>query len=129
MKTATAITTDVDAYIAGFPDDTQKLLRQLRATIMKAAPGAEELISYQMPAYKYNGMLVYFAGYKLHIGFYPTPSGIENFKKELSVFKNSKGAVQFPTEQPLPLQLITKIVKFRVKENRERAAIKANTKK
>lgn len=120
---------DVDEYIAEFPKDTQKILKQLRSTILKAAPGAEEGISYQMPAYKYHGMLVYFAGYKTHVGFYPTPSGIEAFKKELSVYKGAKGSVQFPLDKPLPLQLITKIVKFRMKENLETASIKTKAKK
>lgn len=117
---------DVDSYIADFPKDTQKMLEQLRATIMKAAPDAEEVISYQMPAYKYHGMLVYFAGYKNHIGFYPTSSGIAKFKKELSVYKGAKGSAQFPLDKPLPLQLITKIVTFRVKEN---LSIKSKVKK
>lgn len=112
--------TSVNEYIAGFPKATQTLLKQLRATIKKAAPHAEELISYQMPAYKYNGPLVYFAAYNNHIGFYPTPSGIEAFKKELLVYKGSKGAVQFPLNEKLPLDLITKIVKYRVKENSEK---------
>lgn len=120
---------DVNGYIAGFPKDTQKMLEELRSTILKAASGAEEGISYQMPAYKYNGMLVYFAGYKSHIGFYPTPSGIEAFKKELSVYKGAKGSVQFPLDKPLPLQLITKIVKFRIKESLETASIKTKAKK
>lgn len=117
MKTQTGKPNSVAGYIHGFPKDTQKLLEQLRATIIKAAPAAEEIISYQMPAYKYNGMLVYFAGYKNHIGFYPGASGIKNFKEDIAVYKNSKGAVQFPLDKPLPLKLITKIVKFRVKEN------------
>ncbi len=121
--------TGIDKYIASFPKDTQKLLEQLRATIMKAAPDAEEVISYQMPAYKYHGMLVYFAAYKDHIGFYPTPSGIEAFKKELSVYKNAKGSVQFPLDKPIPLQLITKIVAFRTRKNLERAERKAKKKK
>jgi uncharacterized protein YdhG (YjbR/CyaY superfamily) len=129
MITKTASPANTDAYIASFPKETQTLLEQLRATIKKAAPEAEELISYQMPAYKYNGMLVYFAGYKNHIGFYPTASGIANFTKELSVFKSSKGAVQFPLDRPLPLQLVTKIVKFRVKENMEKAAMKLKSKR
>jgi len=129
MNTKTAKINDIDKYIAGFPKDTQKLLEQLRATIMKAAPKAEEVISYQMPAYKYHGMLVYFAAYENHIGFYPTPSGIEYFKKELSVFKNAKGSVQFPLDKPLPIQLITKIVAFRVKENLEKAEMKMKKKK
>jgi uncharacterized protein YdhG (YjbR/CyaY superfamily) len=117
MKTAAPANTD--DYIASFPKDTQKLLKQLRATIKKAAPKAEETISYQMPTYKLNGALVHFAGYEKHIGFYPTPSAIAVFKKELSGYKTSKGAVQFPVEEPLPLALVTKIVKFRVKEDSE----------
>lgn len=120
MKTKRDEAIDVDEYIAGFPKETQTLLKQLRAAIMKAAPGAEEVISYQMPAYRYNGMLVYFAGYKNHIGFYPGAAGIEAFKKELSTFKGAKGSVQFPLEKPLPVQLITKIVAFRVKQNLKR---------
>jgi uncharacterized protein YdhG (YjbR/CyaY superfamily) len=127
MITTKAI--DVDEYIAGFPKDTQKMLKQLRETIIKAAPGAEELISYQMPAYKYHGTLVYFAGYKNHIGFYPTASGIEAFKKELSVYKGAKGSVQFPLDKPLPVSLISKIVKFRMKENLETASVKAKAKR
>ncbi len=110
----------VSEYIEDFPIATQALLNQLRAVIKKAAPDAEEIISYQMPAYKYNGPLVYFAGYKNHIGFYPTPQGITAFKKELSVYKGSKGAVQFPLDEKLPLDLITKIVKYRVKQNSEK---------
>ena len=120
---------NVDNYIAGFSEETQKLLKEIRATIKKAAPDAEEVISYQMPAYKQNGILVYFAGYKNHIGFYPTASGIANFKEEFSVFKSSKGAVQFPVDKPLPLKLITTIVAFRVKENAEKAERKMQKKK
>jgi uncharacterized protein YdhG (YjbR/CyaY superfamily) len=115
---------DVDDYIAHFPGSTQKLLSKVRATIKKAAPDAEEVISYQMPAYKYRGMLVFFAGYEKHIGFYPAPSGIEAFKKELSLFKGAKGSVQFPLDQPLPLKLITKIVLYRVKQNLAKAKLK-----
>ncbi len=115
---------NVDAYIASFPDSTQKRLQQIRILIKKAAPNADELISYQMPAYKYHGMLVYFAGYKNHVGFYAAPTGHETFKKELSVYKTGKGSVQFPHDQPLPTTLITKIVKFRVKENAEKAKLK-----
>jgi uncharacterized protein YdhG (YjbR/CyaY superfamily) len=92
----------------------------MRDTIRKAAPKADETMSYGMPTFKLNGNLVHFAGYKNHIGFYPTPSGIEAFNKELSVYKSSKGAVQFPLDQRLPLTLITKIVKLRVKENEEK---------
>jgi uncharacterized protein YdhG (YjbR/CyaY superfamily) len=116
---------NVDDYIAAFPIDTQKLLEQMRATIKKAAPKAEEVISYGMPAYKSNGMLVYFAGHKNHIGFYPTSSGIANFQKELSMYKGAKGSVQFPLDKTLPLSLISKIVKFRLNENSD----KANSKK
>ena len=129
MKTKRAKAIDVDAYIIDFPTDTQALLKQLRTAIMKAAPGAEEVISYQMPAYRYNGMLVYFAGYKNHIGFYPGAAGIEAFKKELSIFKGAKGSVQFPLDKPLPIQLVARIVAFRVKENLKRAAAKAKNKK
>ena len=125
MTPQKAPVTNIDAYIAGFPQDTQKLIAQVRATIIKAAPEAEEIISYQMPAYKYPGALVYFAAYKNHIGFYPTGSGIEAFREELSGFKGAKGSVRFPLDKPLPLKLIAEIVAFRVKENLERAAIKA----
>lgn len=107
----------IDEYIATFPEDLQKTLRQVRDTIRKAAPGAEETISYAIPTFKLNGNLVHFAAFKNHIGFYPAPSGIEAFKKELSVYKGAKGSVQFPLGQPIPLTLIVRIVKFRVKEN------------
>jgi len=95
----------------------------LRKTIKTAAPAAEEVISYNMPAIKQNGILVYYAAYKAHIGFYPTPSAIEAFKKELSKYESSKGAVRFPLDQPLPLSLITRIVKFRIKLNQEKAGM------
>lgn len=113
---------NIDEYIAGFPTGTQKILKQIRSTIKKAAPEAEEVISYGMPAYKLNGMLVFFAGYKNHIGFYATPTGHKAFKKELSVYKEGKGSVQFPINEPMPLTLISKIVKFRIKENQLRVA-------
>jgi len=129
MKSNTSPAENVDAYIARFAPTTQKLLKQLRATIKKAAPLAEEVISYGMPAYKYHGILVYFAGYEHHIGFYPTASGIENFKKEIAGFKHSKGAVQFPPDKPLPLSLVTAIVKFRVQLNLEKASIPLKKKK
>ena len=119
----------MDDYIAGFPEDIQILLEDLRNTIRKAAPDAEEVLSYAMPAYKYHGMLLYFAAYKNHIGFYATPTGHAAFKKELSVYKEGKGSVQFPLDQPLPLDLIARIVKFRVKENLEIAEEKAKKKK
>ena len=108
---------NIDEYISGFPKETQKILEQLRAIIKKAAPNAEEVISYAIPAFKLNGMLVWFAAYSNHIGFYPRGSGIEAFKKELSIYKGAKGSVQFPPDKPLPSGLITRIVKFRVAEN------------
>ena len=114
---------DVDAYIAGFPEETQKILQQIRAIIREVAPDADELISYGMPAYKLKGPLVYFAAYKNHIGFYPTPSGVTPFEKELSIYKRAKGSAQFPLNKPMPLELITKIVQFRVEENLEKAKI------
>jgi uncharacterized protein YdhG (YjbR/CyaY superfamily) len=111
---------NVDEYIASFPENLRTLLEEMRTTIKKAAPKCEEVISYQMPAYKYFGILVYFAGYKNHIGFYPTASAIEAFKKELSIYKGAKGSVQFPLDKPLPEDLITKIVKFKLKENEQK---------
>ena len=110
-------TNNIDEYIATFPKDTQQLLDQLRVTIRKTAPKAEEMISYQMPAYKFHGCWFILPGTKNHIGFYPTSTGIAAFKKELSVYKGAKGSAQFPTDKPLPLGLINKIVKFRVNEN------------
>ena len=108
---------NIDEYISLFPKDVKTMLESLRQTIRKAAPKAEEVISYQMPAFKQNSVLVYFAAFKNHIGFYPTSSGIAAFKEEISKYKNSKGAVQFPLDKKLPLGLVTKIVKFRVKED------------
>ncbi|WP_373517380.1 iron chaperone [Pricia sp.] len=107
-----------DSYIAGFPEDVQTILEQVRTTIKKAAPESEETISYGMPAFKLDGKpLVYFAGYKNHIGFYATPTGHKQFEEELSHYKQGKGSVQFPLDKPMPLGLIHKIVKFRVREN------------
>ena len=114
----------VDEYIMGFPKETQKKLEQVRTAVKKLAPTAEEVISYGMPAFKLNGMLVFYAGYENHIGFYPTPSGIEAFKKELSVYKNAKGSVQFPLDKPLPMTLINNMVKFRIAKNLEAAKAK-----
>ncbi len=124
----TAVAKNTDEYIQQFPPEVQALLQKLRGAIKAAAPKAEEVISYQMPAYNYHGMLVYFAAYKNHIGFYPTGSGIEAFKKELSVYKGSKGAVQFPIDKPLPLALIKQIVKFRVQVNLEKEQLKKTKK-
>jgi len=116
--------TNVDEYISGSQKDIQKMLEQLRVTITVAAPQATEVISYGMPAFKMNGMLAWFAAHTNHIGFYPGASGIEAFKKELSIYKWAKGSVQFPFDKPLPLRLITKIIKFRVKENLQKASMK-----
>lgn len=110
----------IEDYIAAFPAPTQKILKQVHSCIKKAAPAAEETIGYGIPTYKLNGNLVHFGGYKQHVGFYPAPAGIKAFEKELSVYKSSKGAVQFPLDEPMPLTLITKIVKFRVKQNLEK---------
>lgn len=114
----------VSAYIKSFPKETQVLLLQMQSIIQKSAPKAEEIISYAMPAYKLHGTLVFFAGYKNHIGFYPSGSGIVEFQDKLSDYKFSKGAIQFPLDKPLPAKLITDIVKFRVKENEEKAKLK-----
>lgn len=114
--------TDVDNYIKIFPVATQKKLQQIRSVIKKAAPKAIEIISYQMPAYKINKVLVYFAGYEKHIGFYPTPAGIEKFKDEFTGYKYSKGAVQFPLDKPLPVELIKRIVLYRLINDEKIAA-------
>ena len=115
----------VDEYLYDFPEAVQYLLEELRETIKQAAPEAVEVISYQMPAYLQEGKLVYFAAYKNHIGFYPTPSGIAAFKDELVAFNCSKGTVQFPIDKPLPLDLIARIVTFRVSENLDKAKAKS----
>ena len=114
----------VDEYISAMPEHTKDKLHQMRSTIKKAAPKAEEVISYNMPAYKLNGMLVYYAAYNKHIGFYPMAAAIQAFKKELSGYKGAKGSIQFPINEPLPLKLISKIVKYRIKENLEKASLK-----
>jgi uncharacterized protein YdhG (YjbR/CyaY superfamily) len=111
----------IDEYIATFPPEVRETLRELRATIRAAAPDAEETISYQMPTFVLKGNLVHFAAYKNHIGFYPTPSGIAAFAQELAAYESAKGSVRFPIDQPLPLELISRIVRFRVAENLERA--------
>jgi uncharacterized protein YdhG (YjbR/CyaY superfamily) len=126
MKTAQTAPQTIDEYIASFPADVQEVLQKIRKTIHEAAPEATEKISYQMPTFYLKGNLVHFAAFKEHIGFYPVPTGIEKFKKELSVYKQGKGSVQFPLDQPMPYDLITKIVKFRVKESL--AAAKAKKK-
>ncbi len=116
---------DIDAYIATFPESTQKILEKVRATIKKAAPNAVEDIRYAMPTFRLNDSnLVFFAGYKNHIGFYATPTGHEAFKEALSIYKQGKGSVQFPLDKPMPYDLITQIVQFRVQENVEKINLK-----
>ena len=116
---------NIDGYIAGFPEQIRKKLEEMRMIVKKAAPGAEETINYGVPTLILSGNLVHFGGFKNHIGFYPAPSGIEAFKNELSVYEGAKGSVKFPVNKPLPAALITKIVKFRVKENLEKAKQKS----
>jgi len=119
----------VDDYIAAQPKDLQPKLIQLRQTIRKNAPTAEEGIGYGMPAYKLGGPLVYFASFKNHFGFFPTPGGVEAFKNELAEYETSKGTVRFPQDKPLPLKLIADMVKFRVRQNEEKASLKAKARK
>lgn len=114
----------IDDYIAGFPEDLRVKLEQLRAAIRKAAPEAEEAIAYAMPTFRLHGNLVHFAAFKNHIGFYPTPTGVKAFEKELAPYKSSKGTMQLPLDGPLPLSLITRMVQHRVKENKAKAAAK-----
>lgn len=111
----------VDRYIAGFSKEMQVLLEKMRSIISRAAPEAEETIGYGIPTFKLNGNLVHFGGYKNHIGFYPAPSAIKAFEKELSVYEGAKGSVQFPADKPLPVALISKIIQYRVKENEAKA--------
>lgn len=111
----------IDTFISQFPPEVQNKLQTLRQVIREAAPEAKEKISYQMPTFALSGNLVHYSAFKHHIGFYPGASGIAAFKDELSKYKNAKGSVQFPMDQPLPYELISRIVKFRVKENKEKA--------
>jgi uncharacterized protein YdhG (YjbR/CyaY superfamily) len=128
MKTDQTAPRNIDEYIASFPPDVQEILEKIRLTIRKAAPDAEETIKYQIPTFTLKGNLVHFGAFKKHIGFYPTPSGTETFKQELSVYQGAKGSVRFPLDQPMPYVLISTIVKFRVKESLERAAAKTKKK-
>lgn len=114
--------TTIDEYVAQFPQDVQQILNSLRSVIQESTPQAVERISYQMPAFYLKGNLIYFGAHKHHIGFYPTGSGIEAFKEELSAFKWSKGVVQFPLNEPIPYELVSKIVKFRVAENLKKSS-------
>jgi uncharacterized protein YdhG (YjbR/CyaY superfamily) len=118
----------IDEYIALFPTDVQKKLNEIRATIKAAAPDAEEKISYQMPAFTLKGILVYFAAYKHHIGFYPTASGIKYFKSEVADYATSKGTIQFPLDKPLPFELIHRIVTYRIQENLAKAEARGKKK-
>lgn len=119
----------IDDYISQFPAEIQQKLTQMRSIIHAAAPGATEKISYQMPAFFLKGNLVYFAAFKNHIGFFPTPSAITSFEDELAVYRTSKGTMQIPLDQPIPADLITRIVKFRVEENLKNVKIKINKRK
>ena len=110
----------IDEYISSFPKNIQNILEEVRLTIRRAAPDAIEAISYSIPTFKLNGNLVHFAAFKNHLGFYPTPSGIEEFEKELSVYEQGKGSVQFPIDKPMPLRLISKIVKYRINKSQEK---------
>jgi uncharacterized protein YdhG (YjbR/CyaY superfamily) len=116
--------TTIDDYIANFPADVQEILQKVRETIKTAVPQATEAISYGMPTFKLKGNLVHFGGFKTHLGFYPVPSGLEQFKKELAPYKGGKGSVQFPYDQPIPYELIRKVAQFRAAENLEKAAVK-----
>lgn len=123
MKTASS-PQNIDRYIAGFPRDVQKILKQIRTTIKRAAPDADEAMKYGIPTFVLNQNLVHFAAHKNHIGFYPTPSAIEAFKNQLSEYESAKGSVQFPIDKAVPLSLIEQIVKFRVKEARAKSISK-----
>jgi len=118
----------IDEYIGTFPQETQKILQEIRAVIKAAAPDAEEKISYQMPTFFLNGNLIHFAAFKNHIGIYPTPSGTEAFKEEIAKYKSAKGSIQLPSDQPMPLELIRRIVKFRVAENLQKVKAKGKSK-
>lgn len=128
MKAGSTEPTTIDEYIAGYPANVQEILRTIRAVIREEAPDAEEAIKYQLPTFVLNGNLVHFGAFKNHIGFYPAPQGIEQFKEELSAYKGAKGSVQFPLDQPMPLDLIRRIVRFRVQGNLEKAAAKGKKK-
>lgn len=128
MESNQAGFTSIDEYIATFPEETQKILEEIRATIKAAAPEAEEKISYQMPTFFLKGNLVHFAAFKNHIGFYPTPSGTQSFRDEISIYQGAKGSIRFPLDEPMPFDLITRIVKFRVQENLAKAAAKGKKK-
>ena len=120
---------DIDEYISSFPKDVQKILKKVRSTIRNAAPKAEEAISYQIPTFKLNGNLIHFAAYKNHIGVYPAPRAVAAFKKELDRYGSSKATIKFPLDEPIPYDLITRVVEFRVKEASKKAKSTVTTKK
>jgi uncharacterized protein YdhG (YjbR/CyaY superfamily) len=128
MKTASGSPRNIDEYIAGCPRAVQAVLHEIRQTIKKAAPDADEAIKYRIPTFVLNGNLVHFAAFKQHLGFYPAPSGIAAFKQELSRYQGAKGSVQFPLDEPLPLKLIARIVRFRAQEARAQSAVKKKAK-
>lgn len=117
MTATSSRPSNIDEYIAGFPEEVQKILKRVRKTIRQAAPDAEETISYRIPTFRLNGNLVHFAAFKSHLGFYPTSSGTKAFHKEITPYKHGKGSIRFPLDQPIPYDLIAQIVAFRVKEN------------
>jgi uncharacterized protein YdhG (YjbR/CyaY superfamily) len=129
MENNNGIASTIDEYIADFPAEIQDILQQVRRTIQEVAPEAKETISYAMPTFTLHGNLVHFAAFKNHIGFYPTPSGVEEFKERLSVYKGAKGSVQFPLTQPIPYDLIKAIVLYRVAEDNKKAELKGKKKK
>lgn len=129
MKETKTAFASIDAYIATFSPELQEKLETIRSVIQESAPEATEKISYQMPTFDLHGNLVHFAAFKNHIGFYPTPNGIDEFEEELAQYPRSKGAVQFPHNRPLPLALISRIVQYRVARNNEKAQTKSPKKK
>ncbi|MGD9646528.1 MAG: iron chaperone [Pirellulales bacterium] len=129
MKKKAAPLESVDEYIAGFPRKVQAILGKIRATIRKAAPQAEERISYRMPGYFQGGILIYFAGYEQHVGLYPAPRGVEEFAAELSAYEGGKGTIRLPLDKPIPYGLISRIVKYRLASNQSKASAKAKSKR
>lgn len=125
-KVKTKTPKDIDEYIAGFPPEVQKLLEKIRRTVSRAAPKAEEAIKYQIPTFTLNGNLISFAAYKKHIGIYPAPREVAEFKKELSAYKGNKSTLQLPLDKPVPVDLISRIVKYQLKRNQAKAATKKN---
>jgi len=128
MKVVSKAPQTVDDYIADFPAEVRDILQQIRAIIREIVPDAEEVISYQMPTYRLQGNLVHFAAFKNHIGFYPTPSGVEAFQDELTFYQHAKGSIQFPLDRPMPYDLIRRIVMFRAKESLDQSGGKKGNK-